>query len=428
MAGPLGNIHTVSPNQYMPNQPRFVGTPGIDAAYRADQNIRAQQNHDQSMDKARFEKTQKIADIANKQAFSTGLQDIVANPGMAEGEQNQKIGLLAANTGQSDITLKMQDQEYARQTKMEAQVLELAGNGNVAAAKHLAQQHGIQMPDAVLNDGLLAKGFALGVKLYDYDPRQAGIFATEFRRNGGDYNAALQVAGEPVRKPQTYAPSFSQVQGANGEIFTFDQRTGAVSPTGVQGVPKNTSFTPITVTKADGTTEVMTFDNRTGQMKPTGHSNVLTGKGALGGLRGANGGRPTAYEVKVKLFEDAYAADYPDATSLRKAALEHVDRGKPLDPVRLKQSAMKMVMQQETIAGTPLYKTQAEREAAAEEIVRYSLGNGEVGSSVSPPVATTPGAPSRAPSTKPLEYTIGGAGLPNPAEEPPPPPPGFALD
>ncbi|MCC2688908.1 MAG: hypothetical protein K0S21_1711, partial [Rhizobiaceae bacterium] len=178
MTGPLGRIMTVNPGPVMPQlqAPRsYVGTPFIDAQLRGNQEMRAQDNHAVSMNKAAFDVNRANAGIANDQAFGAGLQDIVADPTMSEPEQQQKIGLLAANTGKSDITLRMQDQEYQRQTKVEGQVMELAGAGNIAAAKHLAQKHGIQIPDEVLNDGVLTKGFAIGVKLYDYDPRQAGV-------------------------------------------------------------------------------------------------------------------------------------------------------------------------------------------------------------------------------------------------------------
>jgi hypothetical protein len=388
---------TVNPGPVMPQlqAPRaYVGTPFIDAGLRADQEIRAQENHDVQMQKAAFDVNRTNAGIANQQAFGSGLSEIVADPSLTEPQRQQKIGGLAANTGQSDITLKMQDQQYQRQTKMEAAVMELAGAGNVSAAKHLAQQHGIQIPDQVLQDGVLTKGFAIGAKLYDYDPRQAGVFATKFKETGGDYNAALQAAGEPRRKPvpDAYTPyNYIDTQG-NPQAGVFSKANGTVSPlAGVQQITK---------------------------------------PGTPGRTPGAVG-KMTAYEVKVKLFEDAYKGDYSDPTALRKAALEHANAGKPMDPVRLRQGAMKMITDQETIAGGPLYKTPEEREAAADEIVRYSMGNGVTGSTVSPPAATTPGAPTQQPSTAPLSYSFGG-GVPQfngvPGADTPPPPPGFTLE
>jgi hypothetical protein len=377
MTGPLGRIMTVNPGPVMPQvqAPRqYVGTPFIDANIRGNQEVRAQQDQDMQVAKSNFDINRTNADIANKQAFSSGLGDIVADPGMSEPEQQQKIGLLAANTGQSDITMKMQDQEYQRQTKMEAQVMELAGAGNVAAAKHLAQQHGIKIPDEVLNDGVLTKGFSIGVKLYDYDPRQAGVFATEYRRTGGDYNAALQLAGEPRRKPVTgsYTPMNVIDESGNPKTVRFNKNDGVV-----EEIPGYQSFT-----------------------KPSARA-----PGAVGKL--------TAYEVKVKMFEDAYKGDYPNPSELRKAAIQHIDGGKPLDPARARQAAMKMVTEQETLSGSQLYKTQEEREAAADAVVAYALGNGATGNTASPPLSTTPGASSRAPTTVPVDT---------------PPPPGFELD
>lgn len=416
MPGPLGNIMTVNPQTVMPPQPRMIGTPGIDARYREDQNIRAEQDQDIQMDRYGLEKSRAIADIANKEAFGSGLSGIVANPSLTPEQRRQQTGALAANTGQADLAVKMQDQDYQQKTKMEAQVLELAGNGNVAAAKHLAQQHGITLPEEVLNDGILSKGFAIGAKLYDYNPQQAGIFATKFKETGGDYNAALQAAGKPEQKPIQYAPSVDQIQDEQGNIYNVDKHTGQTTPTGIKGQPKANAYVPYNWIDQEGKPRSGRFNTSNGQIEEMPGVSNISKAGVPRGITGANGVKLSSYEVKIKLFEEAYKGDYADPTILRKAAIEHVDGGKPMDPVRLRQGAMRMILEQETIAGAPLYKTQAEREKAADEIVTYSLQQGATGTSASPPAATTSGAPTVAPATSPLGGVTTAA---------PPPPPGF---
>jgi hypothetical protein len=429
MAGPLGNIMTVNPGPVMPQlQPQrpYVGTPFIDAGYREMQEQRAQQDQTMQVEKNNFDVNKANAGIANQQAFGSGLAGIVADPTLTDPQRQQQIGTLAANTGQPDVTLRMRDAEYARKTKMEAAVMELAGNGQIAAAKHLAQQNGIEIPDQVLQDGILSKGFALGAKLYDYDPRQAGAFAMEFKRTNGDYNAALQKAGEPVRKPQ-YAPSFTQVPGADGQIYTMDQHTGTLKPTGVQGQGAANAYVPYNYTDDKGQQRAGRFNTRTGVIEPIDGVSSMTKAGGAGGA----GGRPLLFEVRQREWLKLHPGD-------QQGALEFASGKKGMDPAKAREIGLRVAGQRKSITGVSIYKTDAELQDAANRYAAFLMGDTSVNvddivenptsaTPANPPVATTPGA---APTVQIPSYDTGGAiptfgGVPS-AE--PPLPPGFELD
>ena len=312
---------TANPESFMLRPPTMIqGNPyqkGFDAqeqrTAQADQRAAAELERDQ------------------KTAFSQGLAGIIADPANTDpAKRASAVAGLASRTGQSQLALTTLGNEETRRKQAEDKTLDAAASGNVALARHYAQQNGITIPDAILNDGQIAKGLKAARDMGYEDPQQAATFAAEFKRTG-DPVAASTSAGPPKAKPIT--PSyqvFNQV-GPDGKIipYRFDQRAGTAEP--IAGI--------------DG-----------GFQRP--------GSGA-----GAGGGRQLNFEAKRQAYLQVYPGD-------QKGALAFANGQKAMSIQDARKAAQVTVRSLKNEYGEPLFKTEQEVLDATERFAQNLIGGG----------------------------------------------------
>ncbi len=131
---------------------------------------------------------------------SNGLIGAIAQP------TNHIAQAYGARTEQLDQKRQQETQEAQRAEQQRDadfhKVVTYAGDGLVDEAKYFAQQKGLQVPEAVFQNGTFAKGLSMAGSIYADDPEKAQLFTDAFMKTEGDLNTrfqtGIQVAGKPV--------------------------------------------------------------------------------------------------------------------------------------------------------------------------------------------------------------------------------------
>jgi hypothetical protein len=83
-----------------------------------------------------------------------------------------------------------------------SKILEMASNGDIDVARHLAQQNGLQIPEQFYQNGDLARAVSLSSKAYPDEPDKGQVFFQTYIETPGSMqekmNAGLNAAGRPT--------------------------------------------------------------------------------------------------------------------------------------------------------------------------------------------------------------------------------------
>lgn len=298
-------------------------------------------------------------------AYRAGIAELQAqNPD----PDDPILSRLSATPGGGDAAFARQQslaEQEARRQEQEDQWEKLAiqglAQGDMTTYDFYSRKAGLELPPEVVNNAkarsLISRGLLVTNDFYKSNPQQGQRFFNAFIQSGGDIQAAYAAAGPPQGRSGRSNVSLETVMRGDQRVLAMINRsTGQF-----QGFVQDNQGQPLVV--------------------PGGSSS-----------RGSPA--PSAWQQKY----DAWLKTHPGDVD---GALDYANGGdgrpggrdNTPDMVELRRRAYDTVSDDVNAMGEPLYATEAERRAAADELVGFWTGN--------LPTTETPTAPETDPDPQP---------------------------